>query len=104
MEALMKNNINIVLFKKKTKLIILFISLLLITTLLYGCKDSKEDVSINDISMWVKNQVPNYISEDIVLPDKHPEYGGEITWESMSPHIITDTGIILINDSTQEVV
>ena len=72
--------------------------------LFVGCKSNttSELENINQIVSWLEEELPNMTREDLVLPSTHPTLGGEITWTSVDPLIISNTGKIVDSNSNEE--
>jgi len=66
-----------------------------------GSNDDKPttefDSQFNEISTYIKNNVPYFITEDIVLTDEYLKYGAYIEWTSSNEEIIDFAGNVSIN-------
>lgn len=63
-----------------------------------GCNNTekvsneKPTEEVKKIETWIKETIPSITNEDIVLPITHPELGGTIEWDSLTPEFLTSEG------------
>lgn len=89
---------------------ILFIVVIGLLFLVGGCKDpegrdpSEIQADLDQIVIWVEEQIPLLIDEDLILPSTHPELGGTIEWFSTDPNTLADNGVITLKSGVKGVV
>ena len=91
---------------KSMKFIYLIVTVLTLLVL-SACSGEETEPTpniVDEIAIWVEEQLPAAISEDMVLPNTHPEHGGLIVWQSSDETVLTNTGAILPGVVNQEVV
>lgn len=79
---------------------------LLTILFLSACGTEALDTTINtaeEIAIWIEEELPNAIAENIHLPKQHPTLGGSISWQSSDESLLTNNGNILPGVINQEV-
>ncbi len=86
----------------KNKIILIIFGFL--SLILFGCSDKNSneifnefDNQFNEISAYIKENVPYFVTENITLIDQYSKYNAYIEWDSSNDKIIDDFGDVNID-------